>query len=287
MEEATLTKYQVLNSRLPRVDAVDKVTGRAIYTDDIKRSDMLRVAILHSPVPHARILHIDTARARKLLGVKDIITGEDVGDVTFGVSPARYDENILARGKVRYVGEEVAAVAAVDWETALEAISLIEVVYEELPPVLDGIRAMEEGMPQVHEKYPRNICAEVHWNFGDCDAAEKEADYIRSDTFKSTKQDAAFMEPQSAVAEVDASGRLTLWSSTQAPHYVQRTVAMALKLPVEKVRVVKPAVGGGFGPKASCSSLELITCLLAMRTGRPVKGTFTREQVFLHSRARH
>lgn len=280
-------KFQVLNTRLPRVDAVDKVTGRALYTDDIKKPDMLRVAILHSPVPHARILHINTSKARRLVGVKDVITGEDIGEVMFGVSPARYDEYILAKEKVKYVGEEVAAVAAVDWDTALEAISLIEVEYEELLPVLDGLRAMEEGMPQIHEKYPRNICAEVHWNFGDCDAAEREADYIRTDYMRSTKQDAAFMEPQSAVAEVDSSGRLTLWSSTQAPHYVQRTIAMALKLPVEKVRVVKPAVGGGFGPKASCSSLELITCLLALRTGKPTKGTFTREQVFLHSRARH
>jgi len=279
--------YKILNTRAPRVDAVDKVTGKAQYTDDLSRPGMLRCAILHSPLAHARILNIDTSRAERLPGVKMIITGKDAGTIEYGVSPARYDENILALDRVRYVGDEVAAVAAVDIDTALEAVSLIDVDYDELPPVLDGIRAMEEGQPRIHEKYERNICAEVHWNFGDCDAAEKEADYIRTDTLTSKMQDAAFMEPQSILAEVDAAGRLTMFSSTQAPHYVQRTLAMALKLPLEKVRVVKPAVGGGFGPKASCSTSELVTCLLALKTGRPVKMTFDREQVFLHSRARH
>ena len=279
--------YRVLNSRVPRVDAFDKVTGRAQYTDDLTRPGMLYCAILHSPLAHARIVRIDTSRAAQLKGVKAIITGRDVPDVTFGVSPARYDETILAVDRVRYVGDEVAAVAASDLETALEAVSLIEVEYEELPAVLDGLHAMEPGMPLVHEKYARNLCAEVHWNFGDCDAAAKEADLIRTDTMSSKMQDAAFIEPQAVLAETDGAGRLTMFSSTQAPHYIQRTLAMALKLPLEKVRVVKPAVGGGFGPKASCSTAELVTCMLVLKTGRPVKMTFDREEVFLHSRARH
>ena len=279
--------YSILNTRAPRVDAVDKVTGRAIYTDDMSRPGMLRCAILHSPLAHARILNMDVSRALKLPGVKAVITGKDAGTVRYGVSPARYDENILAVDKVRYVGDEVAAVAAVDLDTALEAVSLIDVDYEELPAVLDGLKAMEEGQPQIHEKYQRNVCAEVHWKFGDVDAAEREADYIRTDTLTSKMQDAAFLEPQAVLAETDASGRLTMYSSTQAPHYVQRTLAMALELPLEKVRVVKPAVGGGFGPKASCSTAELVSCKLALLTGKPVKMTFDREQVFLHSRARH
>lgn len=280
-------KYKILNTRTPRVDAIDKVTGKAIYTDDMSLPMMLRCAVLHSPLAHAKILNIDTCRAAKLPGVKAIITGKDVSSVKYGVSPARYDETILCTDKVRYVGDEIAAVAAVDIDTALEAISLIDVDYEELPPVLDCIKAMEEGQPQIHEKYERNICAQVHWNFGDCDSAEKEADYIRSDNLTSRMQDAAFIEPQSILAEVDGTGRLTMYSSTQAPHYIQRTLAMALELPLEKVRVVKPAVGGGFGPKASCSTAELVTCILALKTGKPVKMTFDREQVFLHSRARH
>jgi 4-hydroxybenzoyl-CoA reductase subunit alpha len=279
--------YSILNTRAPRVDAVDKVTGRAIYTDDMSRPGMLRCAILHSPLAHARILSVDVSRALKLPGVKAVITGKDASTVRYGVSPARYDESILAVDKVRYVGDEVAAVAAVDLDTALEAVSLLDVDYEELPAVLDGLKAMEEGQPQIHDKYLRNVCAEVHWKFGDVDAAEREADYIRTDTLTSKMQDAAFLEPQAVLAETDASGRLIMYSSTQAPHYVQRTLAMALELPLEKVRVVKPAVGGGFGPKASCSAAELVSCKLALLTGKPVKMTFDREQVFLHSRARH
>lgn len=279
--------YRILNTRAPRVDAVDKVTGKAVYTDDLKRPGMLRCAILHSPVAHGRIVNIDTTRASRLPGVKGIITGRDAGTINYGVSPARYDENILCIDKVRYVGDEIAAVAAVDLDTALEAVSLIDVDYEELPHVLDGLKAMEEGQPLLHDKYERNICAQVHWKFGDVEAAEKTADYIRTDQLTSKMQDGAFIEPQSILAEFDNNGRLTMYSSTQAPHYVQRTLAMALEIPIEKVRVVKPAVGGGFGPKASCSTAELVTCLLAMKTGKPVKMTFDREQVFLHSRARH
>ena len=280
-------KYKILNTRAPRVDAVDKVTGKAVYTDDMSRPGMLRCAVLHSPLAHANILRVDISRAVKLRGVKAVITGKEAGSVRYGVSPARYDETILCTDKVRYVGDEIAAVAAIDQDTALEAVSLIDVDYEELPPVLDGRNAMQDGLSRIHEKYENNICAQVHWHFGDVDKAEKEADYIRTDSLESKMQDGAFIEPQSILAEVDAAGRLTMYSSTQAPHYIQRTLAMALQVPLEKVRVIKPAVGGGFGPKASCSTAELVTCKLALLTGKPVKMTFSREQVFLHSRARH
>jgi 4-hydroxybenzoyl-CoA reductase alpha subunit len=153
--------------------------------------------------------------------------------------------------------------------------------------VLDGRAALDEGQPQLHDMYKNNTCAEVHWHFGDIEKGRQESEIIRTDHMTSKMQDAAFMEPQSILAETDSAGNLTMWSSTQAPHYVQRTLAMALNLPLHKVRVIKPAVGGGFGPKASCSTAELATCLLAMKTGKPVKLTFDREQVFLHSRARH
>ena len=279
--------YAVLNSRAPRVDAFDKVTGRAVYTDDMKLPGMLRGAILHSPLAHARIVSIDTSEAEKLPGVKAVITHKDTPGIPFGVSPARYDEQIFCSDKVRYVGDEIAAVAAESYETARNALNLIKVEFEELPPVLDGRRAMDEDVPQIHDKYPRNLVQEVHWKFGDVEKAKEEAHIIRTDTLTSKMQDAAFMEPQSALAVYNAEGYLTMYSSTQAPHYIQRTLAMALDIPIHKVRVVKPAVGGGFGPKAACSSMELITCLLAMKTGRPVKTTFDREEVFLHSRARH
>jgi len=282
-----MSKYRILNSRATRIDAFEKVTGKAVFVDDIKRPGMLYAAILHSPLAHARILNIDTSRAERLPGVKKIVTSKEAGNIRWGVSPARYDETIFCMDKVRYIGDEIAAVAAVDLETAREAVELIKVDYEELPIVLDGRRAMDEDMPQIHSKYKRNISTEVHWHFGDVERARLEADHLRTDSLSSKMQDAAFMEPQSMIAEYDHNGYLTLTTSTQAPHYVQRTIAMALKVPLHKVRVVKPYVGGGFGPKAACSSAELATCLLAKETGKPVKLTFDREQVFLHSRARH
>ena len=282
-----MSDYRVLNTRAPRVDAVDKVTGKAIYTDDLRRPGMLYAAILHSPLAHARILNIDTSRAEQLPGVRAVVTHREAGITPYGVSPARYDETIFCHDKVRYVGDEIAAVAAVDLDTALEAVRLIKVDFEELPIVLDGRTAMNDDQPLIHEMHNNNICAEVHWNFGDIELGRKEAHIIRTDSLSSKMQDGAFMEPQSILAETDSIGNLTMRSSTQAPHYVQRTLAMALNIPLHKVRVIKPAVGGGFGPKASCSTAELATCLLAMKTGQPVKMTFDREQVFLHSRARH
>ncbi|MCK4656657.1 MAG: molybdopterin-dependent oxidoreductase, partial [candidate division Zixibacteria bacterium] len=282
-----MSKHRILNTRAPRVDAADKATGKALYTDDLKRPSVLTGAILHSPLAHARILNIDTSRAEKLPGVKAVVTHREAGTTPYGVSPARYDETVFCHDKVRYVGDEIAAVAAIDLDTALEATSLIKVDFEELPVVLDGRTAMDEGQPQLHEMYKNNICAQVHWHFGDIEEGRRESHLIRTDRLSSKMQDAAFMEPQSILAETESSGSLTMWSSTQAPHYIQRTLAMALNIPLHKVRVIKPAVGGGFGPKASCSSAELATCLLAIRTGQPVKLTFDREQVFLHSRARH
>ena len=282
-----MSDYKVLNTRAPRVDAFDKVTGRAKYTDDFTVPGMLHGAILHSPQAHARILKIDTSRAEKLPGVVGVITHKDTLDVSFGVSPARYDEQILAKDRVRYVGDEIAGVAAISPDIARDALDLIEVEFAELPAVFEAHEAVKDGAPLLHEKYVNNIVQEVHWNFGDIEAAKKESVVIRTDKLTSKMQDAAFMEPQSALASFDSEGYLTMYSSTQVPHYVQRTLSMALGLPMHKVRVIKPAVGGGFGPKASCSSMELITCRLAMKTGMPVKTTFDREQVFLHSRARH
>lgn len=282
-----MNKYSIINTRLPRVDARAKATGAARYTDDLSMTGMLYGALLQSPVAHARIKNIDTSRAKKLPGVKDVVTAQEAGAVKFGVSPARYDETIFCIDKVRYVGDEIAAIAAETLEVALEAASMIDVEYEQLPAVLDPFEAIKEGAPVIHEDYPNNIGAEVHQEFGNVEEAFKTCDYIRTDKFVNKKQDGAFLEPQACLAVYDPDEGLTLHSSTQSPHYVQRTLAMVLGLPIGKVRVVKPYVGGGFGPKASASTLELTACLMAMRTGRPVKMTFTREQVFWHSRARH
>jgi 4-hydroxybenzoyl-CoA reductase alpha subunit len=279
--------FNVINKRAPRLDAPAKATGRAAFIDDLTMPGMLYGAILHSPLAHAHILNIDTAKAKKLPGVKAVVTAEDAGLVPYGVSPARYDETLFCHDRVRYVGDEIAAVAALDLETALEALSLIEVDYEELPAVFTVEEAMAEGAPQLHERYPRNICAEVHQEFGDVEAAFEECDLIRTDRFINKRQDAAFLEPNGCIASYDLHGYLTLNTSTQSPHYVMRTVAMVLGLPVGKVRVIKPYVGGGFGAKAAATPLELSACLLSIKTGKPVKMNYTREQVFLLSRSRH
>jgi len=282
-----MSNYHVINRRTPRLDAPDKATGRAKYIDDLTLPGMLHGALLQSPLAHARILHIDAARAKRLPGVKFVATAEDAGLVPYGVSPARYDETLFCHEKVRYVGDEIAAVAAVDLETALEAVSLIQVDYEELPAVFTPEEAMADGAPLIHDRYPRNICAEVHQEFGNVEAAFKECDLVRTDTFLNKRQDGAFLEPNGCIADYDFNGYLTLHTSTQVPHYVMRTVAMVLGLPVGKVRVVKPYTGGGFGPKAAASPLELSACLLSMKTGKPVKMNYTREQIFLFGRARH
>lgn len=282
-----MSEYSVINTRAPRVDAPDKATGRAKYVDDLTMPGMLYGALVQSPLAHAKILNIDTSKAKKLPGVKYVVTAEDAGLVKYGLSPARYDETVFCHEKVRYVGDEIAAVAAVDLETALEAASLIKVDYEELPAVFTPEDAMAEGAPVLHEDYPRNVCSEVHQEFGDVEAAFKECDLIRTDKFANKRQDGAPLEPHGSLANYDLTGHLTLYSSTQSTHYTMRNVAMVLGLPVGKVRIIKPCVGGGFGPKMETSPLDFSASLLSMKTGKPVKMNYTREQVFLHSRARH
>ncbi len=243
--------FAVIGKRGRRLDAPDKVTGRALYAEDLKRPDMLHGALLQSPLPYARIRNVDTSKAERLPGVKAVISAADVPDVRFGVSPARYDERVFCKESVRYVGDEVAAVAAVDRETAIEALDLIDVDYEELPPVLDYHAAMDPESPQLHEKYKGNVCARVEQEFGDVDAARAAAHIVRTDHLSNKMQNGAFLEPQCALAEVDLSGRLTLHSSTQSTHYVARTLSMVSGLPLNMVRVKMPRVGGGFGPKAA------------------------------------
>lgn len=266
---------------------VEKATGQAKYTGDLVLPNMLFGAILRSPLAHARIRSIDVSRAKRLPGVKTVLTGKDVSQVKFGHSPARYDETALALEKVRYVGDEVAAVAAVDEQTAREALDLIKVDYEELPVVLDALEAMQEGAPILHPEYPRNICQEVHNGSGDTEKAFAQSYIVRTDRFMNRKTDGAPLEAQSCLAAFDLNGNLTLWTSTQVSHYVQRAVAMVLEMPIEKVRVIAPNVGGAFGVKASACSHEMISCMLAMNAGRPVRLVVDREEVFAISRARH
>ena len=282
-----MEKFDIISSRAPRIDTPDKATGKAVFIDDISKPGMLYGALLQSPHAHAKILSIDTSKAEKLEGVKAVITSKDAGSVKYGVSPARYDETVFAIDKVLYVGDEIAAVAAVSLETAQQAVQLIKVEYEILPAVFTVEDALKKEAPQLHENFPNNLCAQVHQEFGNVEEGLKQSDIIKTTTLKNKRQDGACIEMQGCIAEYDVREVLTLTTSTQVPHYVQRTVAMVLGLDIGKVRVKKPYLGAGFGIKASANPMELACCILAVKTKKPVKMNYNREQVFMYSRARH
>jgi 4-hydroxybenzoyl-CoA reductase subunit alpha len=283
--------HAVVGHGVVRYDAPEKVTGRARYTADLRLPGMLYGKILGSNVPHGIVRRIDTTRARELAGVVDVITAADVPDVWYGVSPARYDERILAADRVRYVGDEVAAVAAVDEETAERAIQLIEVEYEELPAVFDPEEAMSESAPLIHpeeERFADNINTRVNWSFGDVEAGLAAADVVVERRFVGNRTYQSPLEPHAALARWDADGRrLTVWSSTQVPHYLQHQLARVFELPLGRIRIVRPPVGGGFGAKAETTPLELCAVTLARRTGRPVLMEYNRREMFVHFRGRH
>ncbi len=272
---------------IPRLDAADKVTGRAMYTADIKLPHMVHGKILGSPIAHGRIHRIDTTRAAALPGVLAVITGADVPDTMHGVSPARYDEHVLAKEKVRHVGDPVAAVAAMDERTAEEALKLIAVEYEELPAVLDPFEAMAEGAPLVHDRYARNVGTEVHQHFGDVEKGFAESAHVREEVFTGNSIYQCPMEPHAAIASWDCDGTLVLHTSTQAPHYVQYMLAHVMHIPVGQVRILRPCVGGGFGGKAATTPLDLCAAILSKRLGRPVKMAYSREEMFQYGRGRH
>jgi 4-hydroxybenzoyl-CoA reductase alpha subunit len=284
-----LDGHDTVGRSIPRLDAADKATGRAKYTADYHFPAMLHGRILGSPVAHGTIKSIDTSKARALPGVVCVITGEDVPDVKYGVSPARYDEYVLARDRVRYVGDEVAAVAAVDEETAERAAALIEVEYEELPAVFTPQAAIAEGAPQLHEgpRFKHNINTRVDHHFGDIERGFEEADYIREETFIGNHTHQAPMEPHASIALWEQDGRLVLYTSTQVPHYVHYMLAHVFKMPLGRIKVMSPAVGGGFGVKAETTPLDLCAAILARKTGRPVKMVYNRKDMFHHGRGRH
>jgi len=279
-------KFSVIGKSKPRIDGRVKVTGQAKYTGDLKLSNMLVGKILTSPHAHAMILKIDTTEAQRQPGVKAVITHEDVPDLKYGISPARWDENIFCIDKVRFVGDKVAAVAAIDEETVYKALALIKVDYELLPAVFDPIEALQEGAPLVHEQCPGNVNTEIHQNFGDVEKAFAEAYYVRTDTFVGQRTYQCPIEPHSAIS-VWEGGKLTVYSSTQSPHYFQYYIARQFGLKMGDVRVIKPHMGGGFGGKLEPTGLEFAGAALAMRTGRPVKMFYDRHEMFAHNRGRH
>ena len=280
-------QYDSVGVSIPRVDAADKVTGRAQYTADIHLPNMIHSKILGSPVAHGRIKRIDVSRAKALPGVVAVITGADVPDTLYGVSPARYDEHVLAKDKVRHVGDPVAAVAAIDERTAEKALGLIEVEYVELPAVFDPLHAVAEGAPQLHQRYKKNINTHVDQSFGDVEKGFAESHCVREETFTGNHVYQSPLEPHASIATWDPDGTLVLYSSTQVPHYVQYMMAHVLHLPLGKIRVIRPAVGGGFGGKAATTPPDLCAAILSRKTGRPVKMVYSREEMFHYGRGRH
>jgi len=272
----------------PKVDAAAKVRGLAVYADDLNLPRMLHCRILRAQLPHARILSVDTSAARRMPGVVAVLTGRDL-PIRFGILPVTQDEAALEGEKVRYVGDPVAAVAALDEETAAAACDAIRVEYQELKPVMSIEEALQEATDEPIQDYTRrtdNIHRMVSYEFGDLEAGFAAADHVREDLFFFQGNTHLPMEQHSAVATF-VDGRLTLWSSTQVVHYVHRTLSKVLELPMNRVRVIGAAHGGGFGGKTDPFSHEIVVAKLAMVTGRPVKCTLTREEVFYAHRGRH
>jgi 4-hydroxybenzoyl-CoA reductase alpha subunit len=263
------------------------VTGQAVYADDMLPPRTLHCRILRSPHPHARILSIDTSAARRIPGVVAVITGADL-PIKFGILPVTQDERALEHEKVRYVGDPIAAVAATEEEIAAAACDAIAVEYEVLDPVMSIDAALASPKDERIQDYggPNNIHKLVALEFGDMDAGFSRADHVREDVFFFQGNTHLPMEQHSAVATY-VDGRVTLWSSTQVVHYVHRALAKVLELPMNRVRVIGAAHGGGFGGKTDPFSHEIVVAKLAMITGRPVKCTLTREEVFYAHRGRH
>jgi len=283
------TALRVVGTAVRKVDATAKVTGVTRFADDLFLPRMLYAKLLRSPHPHARITRIDTSRAQAVAGVKAVLTGRDL-PIPFGILPVSQDEHALARDKVRFVGDPVAGVAAVSEEIATAALDLIDVTYEPLRPITDAEDAVAHPEPRIHDYGDGgNIHKLVNLEFGDVDEGFAAADLVREDLLFFEGSTHLPMEQHAAVADWSPlpDGKLTLWSSTQTPHYVHRALAQVLELAPAKIRVVATPNGGGFGGKSDPFSHEIVVAKLAILTGRPVKITLTREEVFYCHRGRH
>ena len=283
--------FSIIGKPTAMVDAAEKTTGAGKYTDDLSVPGMLVGKILHSPYPHARIKSIDTSRAEKLDGVVAVVIGKDAPN-PYGILPVGHDEHALATDKVRYVGDNVACVAAASEAIADKALELIDVDYEVLPAYFDPEESMKAQSDFIHDNKPGNLEKDYHHIFGDPEKGFAEADQLAEARFISNEVTHAAMEPHSTLAsfEIDPhtgkTGRLTVWSSTQVPYYLQHKLSLVLEMPMAQIRVIKPLVGGGFGGKSEVIPLEIIAAVAARKAKAPVKITYTREEVFWAHRGR-
>ena len=282
-----MDSLSVIGKRNLKYDWFAKLTGAAKYTDDLKLPRMIYGRLLRSPYPHARLLHLDTSRAEQLPGVCAVVTGEEL-PIKYGILPSSQDETALAIDKVRYVGEAVAAVAAADEWAAEEACNLIEVIYEPLQPIMSIEEAIDPQSEKIHDwTRDANIHKDVVLEFGDIEEGFAEADYVREDEFWFEGNTHVPMENHAVLANFEPGGRVTLWSSTQTPHYLHRELSNVLELPPSRIRIIVPAVGGGFGGKSEAFSHEVVAPVLSRKAGRPVLIGLSREEVFYCHRGRH
>jgi len=284
------SEFKVINTHVHNIDGMAKVTGRATYTFDVKLPNMLYGKILRSPHPHAKILNIDYSRAMELPGVMGVVTGkEDTLGIKQGIW-RRYqdlcDEQVLPVDKVRYIGEPVAAVAAITEEIAEKALDYIDVEYEVLPGVYEPLDAIKKDAPEIHEGFERNINVTRHIEWGDVEEAFEEAEYIREDWFKCGGQAHMCMETRAAVSSYTPDGKLTIYHSNQSPYYMQGLMAGVLGMREGDIRVISTYVGGGFGGKFELDGAIFCSAVLSKKLFRPVKIVFTREEDFIASKRR-
>lgn len=276
-----MSDFSIIGKPIPALDAHLKVQGASHYVGDMVLPRMLHAKILRSPHPHARIVHIDSIRAQKVPGVKAILTREDVPDIRWGT--AIDDQTTLAMDRALYVGHEVAAVAAVDEQAALEALELLNVEYDPLPTVFDPEEALRGDAPQIHES--GNLAGEIKFSRGDHNAGFSAADVVEEETYHTSIASQAYMEPMGALAQADDQERVTLWMPCQGIFYSQKRIAKALGLPLSNVRVVQATVGGSFGGKRD-EPLPMIAALLSQKAGAPVRLLNTRPEEFQAGRPR-
>ncbi|MCC6888347.1 MAG: 4-hydroxybenzoyl-CoA reductase subunit alpha [Hyphomicrobiales bacterium] len=284
----TVTKSAIRANRagVPLIDGMEKVTGRARYTADLDHADALVGRIFRSPVSHGDIVRLDVSKARALDGVLAVVTGDDC-PYTYGVLPVAMNEYPLARGRVRYRGEPIAAVAAVDAETAQRAIELMVCEFRERPAYYTAADARAEGAELLHDNKPGNVERAVHHVFGDVDAGFAQADLVREHQFSCAEVNHAQIELHAALADYDPqSHRLTMQSVSQVGYYLQLMLARCLDMELSRIRMIKPFVGGGFGARVEVLNFEIITALLARAASGKVMMQLTREENFLTHRAR-
>ncbi len=280
--------FRVIGKRLPNVEAFDKVTGAAKYTNDITLNRMLYGKVLRSPHPHAEIKNIDFSEAKRLPGVVDVIVGKDVPHNSRILGSTVNDQSVLTEDKVRFIGDAVAAVAATTPEIAEKALELIRVEYEVLPPLLTMKEAMSPDAPRIHDYAVNNVASVRKVRFGDIEKGFQEADHIFEGEFETQSQEHATLEPMSAIAQHDPRGELTVWTCTQTPYKEKAILARAFGIPHHKIRVIVPAVGGGFGGKDVQMRIIYITVALAIKcSGQPVKLIYNREEDLVSDTIRH